>query len=392
MEHWNNTLEVDTAMRYRTYTYPSLSTQARLARLVPEGGVAEYNMMVTVTDACLPFALQLEAVEETLRLVRTTLPPSVVPVFKRYFLSDAANQHGLLPEDEPCAVSVVEQAPLNGSKIALWIWLQQDMTLTHHDNGLYEAAHGEYRHLWRGSMAAPGLQSEVATMAIFDEYKVGLEKSQASLKDNCVRTWLFVQNVDVNYGGVVRGRNEVFRCSGLTPDTHFIASTGIAGRHPNKDVTVEMDAYAVAPLKEGQMSYLYARDFLNPTMEYGVAFERGACVDYGDRRHVFISGTASINNRGEVMHEGDVHRQADRMLANVEALLSEAGCGRDDMAYIILYLRDIADYKAMALKFDALFPKVPIVIVHAPVCRPGWLIEMECMAMREVDNPAYAPL
>ena len=24
---------------------------------------------------------------------------------------------------------------------------------------------------------------------------------------------------------------------------------------------------------------------------------------------------------------------------------------------------------------------IPYVILHAPVCRPGWLVEMECMAL-----------
>jgi hypothetical protein len=34
------------------------------------------------------------------------------------------------------------------------------------------------------------------------------------------------------------------------------------------------------------------------------------------------------------------------------------------------------------------FPGRPYVIVHAPVCRPGWLIEMECMAVKQVNNPS----
>ena len=50
------------------------------------------------------------------------------------------------------------------------------------------------------------------------------------LADNCIRTWFFVQNVDVNYAGVVKARNEVFVTQNLTEKTHYIASTGIGGR------------------------------------------------------------------------------------------------------------------------------------------------------------------
>ena len=53
-------------------------------------------------------------------------------------------------------------------------------------------------------------------------------------------------------------------------------------------------------------------------------FERGTSVEYGDRRHLFISGTASIDHRGEVVHVGDVREQTRRMWENVEKLLEEA--------------------------------------------------------------------
>lgn len=63
-----------------------------------------------------------------------------------------------------------------------------------------------------------------------------------------------------------------------------------------------MDTYAVAGLQPEQIHFLYAPTHLNPTYEYGVSFERGTYVDYGDRRQIFISGTASINNKGEVVY------------------------------------------------------------------------------------------
>jgi hypothetical protein len=37
--------------------------------------------------------------------------------------------------------------------------------------------------------------------------------------------------------------------------------------------------------------------------------------------------------------------------------------------------------------YEERFPDKPYVIVHAPVCRPGWLVEMECMAIKQINNP-----
>jgi enamine deaminase RidA (YjgF/YER057c/UK114 family) len=112
-------------------------------------------------------------------------------------------------------------------------------------------------------------------------------------------------------------------------------------------------------------------------------------VSYADRRHVFISGTASINNKGEVMYPKDVEQQTRRMWENVEALLKEADCNYDDVPMIIVYLRDIADYSLVRRLFEERFPGKPCIIVHAAVCRPGWLVEMECMAVKAQSKPEF---
>ena len=137
------------------------------------------------------------------------------------------------------------------------------------------------------------------------------------------------------------------------------------------------------------MQYLYAPTHLNPTYEYGVSFERGTRMDYGDRRQVFISGTASIDNKGNVLHVGDIRKQTERMWENVEVLLNEAECSFEDVGQMIVYLRDTADYTVVNRMFEERFPGVPKVIVLAPVCRPGWLIEMECMATKAVQQAEY---
>lgn len=178
----------------------------------------------------------------------------------------------------------------------------------------------------------------------------------------------------------------MFFAQGLTNDTHFIASTGIAGRQADPNVLSQMDSYAVAGIQPSQIRHLYAPSHLNRTSDYGVSFERGTCVDYDDRRHVFISGTASIDNKGQVVKPGDIVGQTLRMIENVEALLDEAECSFDDMGQIIVYLRDIADYTVVSGLMKDRFADMPLLIVHAPVCRPGWLIEMECMGVKKLKN------
>jgi enamine deaminase RidA (YjgF/YER057c/UK114 family) len=77
------------------------------------------------------------------------------------------------------------------------------------------------------------------------------------------------------------------------------------------------------------------------------------------------------------------------MWDNVEALLKEADCTYDDVNEIVVYLRDIADYDVVRSLFEEHFPNKPYVIVHAAVCRPGWLVEMECMAVKAQSKPEF---
>lgn len=371
-------------------------TKTEIFKFQPPGGVAEYHVTVRVTDTRLTFTEQAETVVEAFYNLLDGELKGAVPVFMRYFLSDAANQTdlllGLMPENSECPLSIVEQAPLNKTKVALWAYLQTDVQSRVLHNGLFEVKHGAYRHLWGASAYNRAANSEYQTRLLLNDYVMQLMEQGCKLADNCVRTWFFVQNVDVNYAGVVKARNEVFITQNLTEKTHYIASTGIGGRHADPKVLVQMDAYAVDGLKPGQMRYLYAPTHLNPTYEYGVSFERGAYVDYGDRRQVFISGTASINNKGEIMYPRDIRKQTERMWENVEALLDEAGCTYENVGQMIVYLRDEADYDVVKEMYDRRFPDTPKVFVHAAVCRPGWLIEMECMAVKAQDNQEFAAL
>lgn len=372
----------------------SETTNTEIFRFCPETGVAEYHTIIHVTDTKLTFTEQAEAVRTAFcRLLEGELK-GAVPVFKRYFLSDAANQADLLlgMEDESpdCPLSIVEQPPLDKTKIALWAYLQTGVQSRVLHNGLFEVKHGVCRHLWGAAAYNHAANSEYQTRLLLNDYVMQLMEEGCKLADNCIRTWFFVQNVDVNYAGVVQARNEVFDREGLTSQTHFIASTGICGRYSTPQEIVGMEAYAVTGIRPEQMGYLYAPEYLNPTYEYGVAFERGTYVDYGDRRHVFISGTASINNRGEVVYPGDIVRQTLRMWENVAALLAEADMDFSDIGHMIVYLRDPSDYAVVNELFDCRFPDVPRILVWAPVCRPGWLIEMECMASRKRTTEGFA--
>ena len=77
------------------------------------------------------------------------------------------------------------------------------------------------------------------------------------------------------------------------------------------------------------------------------------------------------------------------MWENVEKLLEEGKAGFEDVSQMIVYLRDASDYPVVRALFAKRFPDTPIQFVVAAVCRPAWLIEMECIAIVANSNSFY---
>ena len=369
--------------------WEELGVWAEMATFAPEGKVEETHIMVHVESRGEMFEGQMNRIYEAEeRIYDLELLSEAKVVFKRYFLSDSTNQQPLMRDEQDCAVSFIQQPPLDGSKIAVWIYLQKDTDVSNR-NGMTVAEHNGYQHLWKMGLHDINGDSAQQTESLLVSYEQELKNFNATLAGNCIRTWFFVRDVDTQYAGMVKARRENFTEQGLTENTHYIASTGIGGLPADTRALVQLGTYAITGFEPAQQRYLYAPSHLNPTYEYGVTFERGTLMEYGDRSHVFISGTASINNKGEVMHIGNIIKQTERMWENVEKLLEEAGTTYDDVMQIIVYLRDTADYSTVKAMFDKRFPDKPTVITLAPVCRPTWLIEMECIAVSSNSNDKY---
>ena len=357
--------------------------------------INEYNITITATPGG-SFTNQVSDLRETILgfLDQHHLEQNNI-LFQRIFASDISNQAEELNAVTFCAaVSFVQQPPLSNSKISTWIVLLQPVNANIIDLKCGEnevvLTHNGYSHGFRSQMNncnCPDSYSQTKT--IFDGYNNWLRSAKMTLADNCMRTWIFVRDIDNNYSGMVTARNEVFAMEGLTPATHYIASTGIEGQTRITSALVMMDAYSIGGLDEGQITYLKALEYLNHTHEYGVAFERGTAVDYGDRRHILISGTASIDCRGEILYPNDLAKQAERGFDNIKALLREAEAGMDDVNSMIVYLRDRSDSIFIENYLATNYPGIPTIIVLAAVCRSGWLIEIECTAIKSMDNPRF---
>jgi enamine deaminase RidA (YjgF/YER057c/UK114 family) len=386
-------------MNFEFFDSGSIPASVKISLFHGQNGVSEYHLMVHPTENG-SFETQLSSIYHAYRdaIMTIGLPMGTV-LIRRFFCSDLVNQAEALKKtrfayprsnENPCAVSWVNQPPAGGAKVSMWAYHVKDpagILNKSQDHRSVICKRNGLTHFWTaGITSANGNSSYAQTKDILEQYEAFLTKHGMSLANNVMRTWFFVPDIDTNYQGLVDARKEFFAMRGLTKDTHFIASTGIEGTSADVKPKVTMDAHAIAGVRPEQIRYLAAPDHLSPTHIYGVTFERGVSIAYRDRTHIIISGTASIDRDGNIVHVGDVSRQLDRTIENVEALLVRAGGTLRDIGMLIAYVRDPSDQIVVRNKMQMQFGNVPMVVVVAPVCRPGWLVEIEAKAIIVASN------
>ena len=116
-------------MNYTRKIDTDKAVEVQISSFTGKGGTTEYQVMVSITDPCLSFVEQLQNLLRVyVTVVKEELSNDATAVFRRYFLSDAANQTDSVMEWECesafCPLSIVQQPPLNGTKIAMWTYLQ----------------------------------------------------------------------------------------------------------------------------------------------------------------------------------------------------------------------------------------------------------------------------
>lgn len=99
---------------------------------------------------------------------------------------------------------------------------------------------------------------------------------------------------------------------------------------------------------------------------------------------VFVSGQVSTDANGELVGAGDAGAQTEQCFKNVEAALTAAGAGWDDVAKITCFLVNAADYPAYAATRQRLFPQhgpASSTVIVSALVRPEYLVEIEAYAV-----------
>jgi enamine deaminase RidA (YjgF/YER057c/UK114 family) len=138
-----------------------------------------------------------------------------------------------------------------------------------------------------------------------------------------------------------------------------------------------------------------APEMLNEAFNYSrpSSFSRAMSIQFGDFKVLLISGTASVDDHGSSVHEGDFRAQCWRTYGNITALLEAEEMSWHDIVRTTCYLRDIErDYKDFNEVRTAFFrwleldPLPASTGIQARLCREDLLVEIEAIAIVRQDG------
>jgi enamine deaminase RidA (YjgF/YER057c/UK114 family) len=229
------------------------------------------------------------------------------------------------------------------------------------------------------------------TETMFRRAEALLKSAGASYWD-VIRTWIYVEDILDWYDEFNKARNTCYTDFGLlgtgdigcAEEIFLPASTGIGGKN-NQGVSTIMDLLAVTKRENTgvKVQPLYGLRQRSP-YRYGSAFSRAMSLVEGEEKWIFVSGTASIDEKGETVHIGDISSQVKHTVEVVNSLVHPEGASFSDLCEATVFLKRKSDFLLYQQTVESLgLSDIPAVCLVADVCWDELLFELDAAFVTE---------
>jgi enamine deaminase RidA (YjgF/YER057c/UK114 family) len=130
-----------------------------------------------------------------------------------------------------------------------------------------------------------------------------------------------------------------------------------------------------------------SKEFLNPkTLMAPAGYSHIAKASGGTT--VYLAGQVSTDASGKLIGEGDIEAQAEQVFKNLKAAVEAAGGTMADLVKMNVFLvaevgaDEVPKIRAVRERYvNTAHPPASTLVVVSRLARPGWLIEIEAIAV-----------
>lgn len=225
-------------------------------------------------------------------------------------------------------------------------------------------------------------------LSMFENANRVLEAHGLTYRD-VARTWIYLPKLLSWYSEFNAARRQAYQQFGLMDGQKpawLPASTGIQGDCPFGRECM-MDFLAIS--RRGEAA-LEAKILNSPrqceAIQYGSSFSRAVEIRDESVSRIYVSGTASINERGETVHLGDPEEQIRHTLRVVKELLSWRHHSLGDAAHCVAFVKS-ADYAPAFRRIagEEGLDSRGVIETAADICRDDLLFELEVMTIKPLS-------
>jgi enamine deaminase RidA (YjgF/YER057c/UK114 family) len=221
-------------------------------------------------------------------------------------------------------------------------------------------------------------------------FRLYLDLFRASRGKHLCRIWNYVPGINgrdasglEHYQAFCKGRSLAFEARYGAAFTPALPSASAVGTDAGR-LLVVFAAHPQAPEHRENPLQLPAYQYPAAYGPRPPSFARASIVDTGSRRHVFVSGTASIRGH-ETVAAGDLGGQLDCTLENLRVILERCDLRPDTPAvpgmqrHIKVYVRNPGDAGPVMerLNRELLHPGDRVSCLRSDICRADLAVEIE---------------
>jgi aminoacrylate peracid reductase len=97
---------------------------------------------------------------------------------------------------------------------------------------------------------------------------------------------------------------------------------------------------------------------------------------------IYVSGILALDSEGKLVGEGDAGAQTRAVLGSIKSIVEAGGGTMADIAYVNIFLSDMAHYAAMNVVYREFFPAEPPArwCIQCGLVKPEFFVEMSAVA------------
>ena len=297
-------------------------------------------------------------------------------------ISFGSEEHDSLP----CLHIKVATPQLGDAKL-VEVWTSSAPVLHRQQGGIHYAVSGDAIF---GSIRLPESDEATLDTIICTAYRRIFDLLQAEACPHLIRVWNYVPNISCTANGLERyqrfclGRHQAFSERNQFFEHGLPAATAIGVRQGDLHIHFLAARHAGKQIENPrQVSAFHYPHCYGPRSP---SFSRAILKKWNDGHHLYISGTASIVGH-ESCHEGDLDRQLQETLRNIESLLGHAGDTSETrgdylntLSSVKIYIRHPHHLSLVKNSLERHFHReMPTMYLQGDICRSDLLLEIEAI-------------